>query len=104
MEDFMLSCVNSYCELAKIDRSSLPMVPTPFLVESWADDNVGGPSGASRDDAVNGLGDLLGFDTPSSKPTPPPSRKCASATTKKPTGVTDEPPPPMGKLQPIAAR
>eukprot|EP00975_Prorocentrum_lima_P064423 12897473-Prorocentrum_lima.AAC.1 len=74
MEDVMLSCVNSYCELTETDRSSLPMVPTPFLVESWADDNLGGPTGKSRDDAVNGLGNLLGVDTPPPSPTPPPSR------------------------------
>eukprot|EP00975_Prorocentrum_lima_P013282 2821367-Prorocentrum_lima.AAC.1 len=67
----MLSCVNSYCELTKTDRSSLPVVPTPFLAESWADDNVGGPRGASRDDAVNGLGSLLGVEAPPPTPTPP---------------------------------
>eukprot|EP00975_Prorocentrum_lima_P026488 5569412-Prorocentrum_lima.AAC.1 len=37
-------------------------------------------------------------------PTPPPSRKIAAASTTKPTDVTNEPPPPMGQLQPIAAR
>ena len=30
MRDFLISCVDSYCELAKVSRQSLANVPTPF--------------------------------------------------------------------------
>eukprot|EP00975_Prorocentrum_lima_P070297 12931162-Prorocentrum_lima.AAC.1 len=43
MEEFMISCVTTYCDLAKVQRSSLPHVSTPFLVDSSVDDGVGGP-------------------------------------------------------------
>eukprot|EP00975_Prorocentrum_lima_P000994 210121-Prorocentrum_lima.AAC.1 len=59
MEEFMTSCVTTYCDLAKVARASLPMVATPFLPDSLADDGVGGPAGKDTDDINNALGDLL---------------------------------------------
>eukprot|EP00975_Prorocentrum_lima_P023592 4965347-Prorocentrum_lima.AAC.1 len=59
MEEFMNSCVTTYCDLAKVQRSSLPHVSTPFLVDSSVDDGVGGPKGGNSDDIINAFGDLL---------------------------------------------
>ena len=35
MEGFIHQCVDRYCELAKVDKSSLKSVPTPRLQKSW---------------------------------------------------------------------
>ena len=37
MESFLSSCVDKYCELAKVKRESLKKVCTPFIDESMAD-------------------------------------------------------------------
>eukprot|EP00975_Prorocentrum_lima_P069102 12924281-Prorocentrum_lima.AAC.1 len=56
MEEFML---------AKVQRTSLPHVSTPFLVDSSVDDGVGGPKGGNSDDIINAFGDLLDVATAS---------------------------------------
>eukprot|EP00975_Prorocentrum_lima_P030566 6411116-Prorocentrum_lima.AAC.1 len=60
-----------------MDRKSLPVVPTPFLVESWSDANLGGPRGEHLDDAHNGLNDL--FCAPQSNPPSSPRSSAAPA-------------------------
>eukprot|EP00975_Prorocentrum_lima_P066775 12911128-Prorocentrum_lima.AAC.1 len=42
IEELMKYCVEVYCSLAKVERSPLPMVATPFLHASTKDDGLGG--------------------------------------------------------------
>eukprot|EP00975_Prorocentrum_lima_P032035 6725844-Prorocentrum_lima.AAC.1 len=59
MEEFMSSCVDVYCSLAKVTRDSLPEVSRPFLLDTTKDDGLGGPHQRAYDDAQGAIAELL---------------------------------------------
>eukprot|EP00972_Heterocapsa_arctica_P027580 4055126-Heterocapsa_arctica.AAC.1 len=49
MEPFMVSCVDAYSDLSKMDRSSLKLAATPFLDEGMvAEDCAKDPEGSEQ--------------------------------------------------------
>jgi hypothetical protein len=62
MQPFLRQCVESYCNLAGINQSSLKQVPTPFLDEAKGEKDSEAAISAKLDDIAGGNPKQLGYD------------------------------------------
>ena len=67
MQPFLEQCVESYCTLAGVQRSSLKNVPTPFIDEAKADRDCEAAISAKLDELAGGNPKQLGYDEWSSR-------------------------------------